>query len=98
MGGRLLATERRPGLRAPGSASSDLRKVGELCGELRAWIVAAASDRWPFHDDESGALQMPDNAIGDNRSHVFIRVVDTLPAAEQQCESDRFGEVLRFRG
>jgi hypothetical protein len=31
-------------------------------------IVAAASDWWPFHDDESGALQMPDNAIGDNRS------------------------------
>ena len=57
-------------------------------------IVAAASDRWPSHDDESGArgycpnrtvpraLQMLDNAIGDNRSHVFIRIVDTLPAAE----------------
>ena len=60
-------------------------------------IVAAPSDRWPFHDDESGALQMPNNAIGDNRSHVFIRIVDTLPAAEQQGESDRFGEVLRFR-
>ena len=68
-------------------------------GSPRAtWIVAAASDRWPFHDDEPSALQMPDNAIGDNRSHVFIRVVDTLPAAEQQCESDRSGEVLRFRG
>jgi hypothetical protein len=38
------------------------------------------------------------DAIGDNRSHVLIRVVDTLPAAEQQSESDRAGNVARVGG
>jgi hypothetical protein len=36
---------------------------------------------------------MPHDPIGSNRSHVRIRVVDTLPAAEQQSESDRAGNV-----
>jgi hypothetical protein len=41
---------------------------------------------------------MPHDPVGDNRSHVLIRVVDPLPAAEQQGESDRAGNVARVGG
>jgi hypothetical protein len=41
---------------------------------------------------------MPHDPIGDNRSHVFIRVMDALPAAELQSESDRAGNVARVGG
>jgi hypothetical protein len=62
-----LRLKQRP-IRAPAWRRSALAS-----GSPRATrIVATASDRRPFHDDESGALQMSDNAIGYNRSHVFI--------------------------
>jgi hypothetical protein len=39
------------------------------------WIIAAASHERPFHDNESGALQMSHDSIGDYRCDVFIRAL-----------------------
>jgi hypothetical protein len=70
-------------------------KSGSPCA---TWIVATAQGRRPFHDNESGPLQMSHDPIGDDCSHVCIRVMDTLPAAKQQGESDRAGNVARVGG
>jgi hypothetical protein len=96
MGGRLLATGRRPGPHAPGSASSDLRKVGELCGELRTWIIGAASDRRPFHDNESGVLQMPHDPITGDFGRESVAIVHPFPPAEYEGKRDGFDEIVRI--
>jgi hypothetical protein len=44
------------------------------------------------------ALQMSHDPIGDDRSHIRVGVVDALPAAELQSESDRAGDVARVSG
>jgi hypothetical protein len=70
-------------------------KSGSPCA---IWIVATAQGRRPFHDNESGPLQMSHDPIGDDCSHACIRVMDTLPAAKQQGESDRAGNVAGVCG
>jgi hypothetical protein len=45
-----------------------------------ARIIAGACDRRLLHDHKAGPLEMPHDPIGSYRSHVFIRVVDPLPA------------------
>jgi hypothetical protein len=70
----------------------------ESGGPCATRIITTARGRRPFHDNESGALQMSHDPIGDDRSHVRIRVMDTLPAAELQSESDRVGNVAGVGG
>jgi hypothetical protein len=57
------------------------------------WIIATAQGRRLLHDNESVALQKLHDPMGHNRRHVLIGVVDTLPAAELQSESNRAGNV-----
>jgi hypothetical protein len=78
--------------------SRPLSRFGTCPSPCATWIIAPAQGWRLLHDNESGALEVPHDPVGDNRSHVLIRVVDTLPAAEQQGESDRAGNVARVGG
>jgi hypothetical protein len=50
----------------------------------------------PLHDDESRSLQMLDQALGDDRRHEFVGVVNALAALKAQGEGERVGQVLEF--
>jgi hypothetical protein len=73
------------GLRASrhGDDSGDEGRKGARDGESSALKPpsdsASAGGRRPLHDHESGALQMLDEALGDNLRHELVGVVDALP-------------------
>jgi hypothetical protein len=52
-----------------------------------------AADRRPLHDDEAGALEVLDQALGDVFGHDLVGVVDALAALKARCEGERRGEV-----
>ena len=56
-----------------------------------------ASDRRPLHDDEARSLQVLHKALGDDRRHELVSVVDALAALKAKGERQRVGNVLGCR-
>jgi hypothetical protein len=54
--------------------------------------LRAASDRRSLHNDEAGPLQVLHKALGDDRRHDLVSVVDALAALEVQRERKRVGD------
>jgi hypothetical protein len=63
-----------------GDHAPDMGAGLESASPCATRIVATAQGRRFLHDNVAGALQMSHDPIGDNRGHVFIRVVDPFPA------------------
>jgi hypothetical protein len=55
-------------------------------------------DRRFLHDNETRALKVARNALGGDRGHALIGLVNTLSAFEPQREGDRTREVARIGG
>ena len=51
--------------------------------------MQCALGRRPAHDDEAGAVQVLDKALGDDVRHDLVGFVDALPAADAQREGEQ---------
>ncbi len=86
----------------PASAGRNADRQGEGDGSDRrpaSWALKSppqrrrADLRRLLHDDKAGALEMRDEAPGDDLGHDLVGVVDALAAFESQGESKRIRQV-----
>jgi len=54
---------------------------------------AASAKRRLLHDDKTGALEVLDEALGDDDRHELVGVVDPLAALKTQREGERVGDI-----
>lgn len=54
---------------------------------------AASAKRRLLHDDKTGALEVLDEALGDDDRHELVGVVDPLAALKTQREGQRVGDI-----